>query len=279
MSKKTMISTMLVVAMLVTSGVAMAQDKPYKREPVVDLTLALEARRGALGITDAQMQQMVVVHLKHRTAAGQLKGRLMGLAEFRDGLIAQDKMTRAQKKSIDQQTSYLIKQIHLERDATRMALFHILDAEQKQRLKKLCGEERYLRPGVRMTCGLPMDKLVPDVQEPQPQHEGKTEEQLRAQVRAEEARANQNVAEPGIPEQTEADGHEAARLKALVEAEEAKAKDSQHDAQPNSPEAEQAEAERMKAERVEAERIETERVEAQWAERDNGESAKDPERS
>ena len=222
MSKKTMITTMLVAAMLMLGGVASAQDSQTKKEPVVDLTLVPEVRKEALGLTAVQLRQMAKARKTYNDAVAVLRADVERLARSKGELVREGKLTPDKNKAINTRINRLHAQIHRERDAARVAMYRTLNPNQKQRMQHLCAAEVYLRPGVKLTCKLPVHELGPMGNEPEPKpEEPMTERELQAKAEAEEAKNHPNN-NPGAREMTPEQAEEA-RVRAM-EAEEAKAK-------------------------------------------------------
>ena len=213
MSKKTMMLSMLVAAMMMLGSVATAQTRQF-----VDLTLVPQARKEAIGLTMQQEVRINALQKDYRDSFFALKGKITGLVDLKADLQRRNTLTRARDKAIMKQINAASAQVRNERSTLRVELFHVLDHGQKLNLKAICENEKWYKPNVKLVCYLDFNKhmaAAPEVTE------SKSPETLRAE--AEEARRQQMAKEQ----------------QARAEAEHRKA------------EAERQEAERQEAERQE----------------------------
>ncbi len=238
MSKKTMMMSVLVAAILMLGGVASAQTRQF-----VDLTLVPQERKAALSMTTQQEVRINVLQKNYRDTFFALQGTISGLVELKTDLQRQNTLTRARDKAIMEQITKASARVRSERDALRVNIFNVLDDGQKFHLKVICENEKWLRPNVKLVCHLDFAKHLPEAPEVT---ESKSPEQLRAE--AEEAR-RQDV------EALEAKEHQKA------EAERQKAEAEQRNAEEERREAERNEANKghLSPEEQEAIRLEDER--------------------
>lgn len=277
MTRKNMISTMLVVTMLMVGAVASAETRSDKL-PKIDLTLVPQARKAALELTPEQLRKIASVQKTHRQTEGGMQEQIQQLVQHKKEMASQQRLTPEMVKEINNQINKLSKQVHVERDATRMALFRLLDQGQKVRLKTICAQEEYFRPGVRLICVLPVAKLVPDAPEteteprpepgpetkPEPGQDVLTGEQFKAKDAVDDARVIKTDPVPN-PELVGHEQAEAARLKALVDAEEAKQKAGEKNGEKNG---ESKSPDQIRAEELEARRQAAEEAKQQASKAD-----------
>jgi hypothetical protein len=238
MSKKTMMLSVLVAAMMMLGTVANAQNRQF-----VDLTLVPQERKEALGLTMDQEVRINVLQKNYRDTFFALKGKISGLVDLKADLQRQNTLTRARDKAIMKQMNAASAKVRSERSALRVSLFHVLDHGQKLRLRAICDNEKWLRPNVKLVCYLDFNKhmaAAPEVTE------SKSPETLRAE--AEEARRQEMEAQKAKEEQARADQARADQARAEAERQEAERQDRERQ------EAERQDRERQEAERYKAER-------------------------
>lgn len=188
MSKKTVMMSMLVAAMMMLGSVANAQTRQF-----VDLTLVPQERKAALGLTMNQEVRINVLQKNYRDTYFALKGTISGLVDLKADLQRQNTLTRARDKAIMEQMATASATVRSERDALRVALFDVLNYGQKLNLKAICENEKWLRPNVKLVCYLDFNKYLPAAPHAPQVTESKSPQQLQAE--AEEARRQQMAKE------------------------------------------------------------------------------------
>lgn len=264
MTKRT-ITTVLVVAIMTVSGLALAQAPNPMPKNAIDISLVPEAVRGQLGLSDEQVAEIVSIRRGYEKLWKDNHARALRFKNM------QQNLERRGDLSIEEKASYenKIKGIHSEtlaaRTRTTWAMFNQMNDGQKQRMAELCARDDFeLRPGVPTYCRVPFNKLY------RPRARAEQARAEREQAQAEQARVERVKAHTEA-EQARVQRERIQNARELSRAERRKAQQERR-ARAHQERQARAEAERMaraEAERHAREQAELERVRAEEAKKKN----------